>query len=434
MTIQNNAKSKTFWQYVWTKLYSQLIQKYTCMVSAKHFKKNLCPRISKPISWKQWRNVRENRKLKDNGGKNKEITVCLKVQEHGIVGKLQDTFHKQNAKKKTHEDSSKQITYCDISWSCMGQSYPSCLNNQFKEFAPVPQDDRQSSIKHKHASDTVDIAIHNKMPKKPKPNETNSESANERERERNVLFNDALNTFYLQLYGVRHMVKDHSDRHIGYSYWLTTRLLLYASSHRHWLEREIAQWVYPMKDRSDDPSHHERTLYLWVTSRSRICQWLHSTHATRRRECWNSDRNYSHWPVDDGEISRSSGEKTDSEGCSDALNQKTVISVKLQVLLAEECLQRLMPAEYNERPYPGLRRCWLWSTFYAWIQSKKRKIGNSYYWPRLFKKCWHRHDTEPTKMLKDSQFEVNLEKWKEKFYLMTHSTHFIYGYLALDIW
>ena len=31
-------------------------------------------------------------------------------------------------------------------------------------------------------------------------------------RERNVLFNDALNTFYLLLYGVRHMVKDHSDR------------------------------------------------------------------------------------------------------------------------------------------------------------------------------------------------------------------------------
>ena len=29
--------------------------------------------------------------------------------------------------------------------------------------------------------------------------------------ERNVLFNDTLNTFYLRLYGVRHMVKDHSD-------------------------------------------------------------------------------------------------------------------------------------------------------------------------------------------------------------------------------
>ena len=30
-------------------------------------------------------------------------------------------------------------------------------------------------------------------------------------KEGNVLFNDALNTFYLLLYGVRHMVKDHSD-------------------------------------------------------------------------------------------------------------------------------------------------------------------------------------------------------------------------------
>ena len=28
----------------------------------------------------------------------------------------------------------------------------------------------------------------------------------------------------------------------------------------HWLKREIAQWVHPMKDRSDDPSHHERVL------------------------------------------------------------------------------------------------------------------------------------------------------------------------------
>ena len=28
-------------------------------------------------------------------------------------------------------------------------------------------------------------------------------------KEGNVLFNDALNTFYLRLYGVRHLVKDH---------------------------------------------------------------------------------------------------------------------------------------------------------------------------------------------------------------------------------
>ena len=31
-------------------------------------------------------------------------------------------------------------------------------------------------------------------------------------KEGNVLFNNALNTFYLRLYGVRHMVKDHSER------------------------------------------------------------------------------------------------------------------------------------------------------------------------------------------------------------------------------
>ena len=30
-------------------------------------------------------------------------------------------------------------------------------------------------------------------------------------KEGNVLFNDALNIFYTQLYGVKHMVKDHSD-------------------------------------------------------------------------------------------------------------------------------------------------------------------------------------------------------------------------------
>ena len=36
-----------------------------------------------------------------------------------------------------------------------------------------------------------------------------------RRKEGNVLINDALNTFYLRLYGVRHMVKDHSDSEKG---------------------------------------------------------------------------------------------------------------------------------------------------------------------------------------------------------------------------
>ena len=40
-------------------------------------------------------------------------------------------------------------------------------------------------------------------------------TASESKKKGNVLFNDALNTFYLRLYGVRHMVKDHSDSEKG---------------------------------------------------------------------------------------------------------------------------------------------------------------------------------------------------------------------------
>ena len=34
-------------------------------------------------------------------------------------------------------------------------------------------------------------------------------------KEGNVLFNNTLNTFYSRLYGIRHMVKNHSDRERG---------------------------------------------------------------------------------------------------------------------------------------------------------------------------------------------------------------------------
>ena len=76
--------------------------------------------------------------------------------------------------------------------------------------------------------------------------------------------------FILCLYGIRHMVKDHSDSERGnplpphgilfpinskgsfIMYHPTDRIVhttafvtLYVE---HWLEREIAQWVHPMKD------------------------------------------------------------------------------------------------------------------------------------------------------------------------------------------
>ena len=88
----------------------------------------------------------------------------------------------------------------------------------------------------------------------------------------NVLFNDALNTFYLRLYGVRHMVKDHSD---SYSFRLTARVLIYASSHRqestyHSLCYTSRGALAGMRNSSMGPPHegliqrpiaqHERTL------------------------------------------------------------------------------------------------------------------------------------------------------------------------------
>ena len=84
--------------------------------------------------------------------------------------------------------------------------------------------------------------------------------------------------FYLQLYGVEYMVTDYLDSESG-NPLLPHGLLFLINSKgsfictithtgldipwpflHHWLEREIAQRVHFMKDRSDDPSHHERTL------------------------------------------------------------------------------------------------------------------------------------------------------------------------------
>ena len=80
-------------------------------------------------------------------------------------------------------------------------------------------------------------------------------------RERNVLFNDALNTFYWRLYGVGHVVKNHfrkptpatwatpSDyqQRFFYMHHPTDRIAhttaFVTPVVKHWLEREIAQWV-----------------------------------------------------------------------------------------------------------------------------------------------------------------------------------------------
>ena len=96
-------------------------------------------------------------------------------------------------------------------------------------------------------------------------------------KEGNVSFNDTLTTFYLWLYGVRHMVKNHTDRERGNPllplvFWLAAMVLLYASSLRQ--DNTYHSLCYTscgalagtrnspngstMKDWSDDPYHHER--------------------------------------------------------------------------------------------------------------------------------------------------------------------------------
>ena len=67
---------------------------------------------------------------------------------------------------------------------------------------------------------TVDKNLTNALLKKERKNERKKERRKKerkgrKKEEGNVLFNDALNTFYLRLYGVRHVVKDHSDSERG---------------------------------------------------------------------------------------------------------------------------------------------------------------------------------------------------------------------------
>ena len=120
-------------------------------------------------------------------------------------------------------------------------------------------------------------------------------------KEGNVLFNDTVNTFYLRLYrmmeGRKCFIQRYSQHILFTVIWNDGRKeMFYSTTHslhfylqlygmmegrkcfiqrhtqhifiysymewwkEHWLEREIAQWVHPMKDRSDDRSHHERML------------------------------------------------------------------------------------------------------------------------------------------------------------------------------
>ena len=119
-----------------------------------------------------------------------------------------------------------------------------------------------------------------------KNNNNKNKMNKERKREREVFYLTTHSTHFIYGYmawdiwlrTIMIVRKETRCRHIGYSYRLTARVLLYAPSHRqdntyHGLcytsrgalaGTEIAQWVHPMKDWSDDPSHHERRKKEWM--------------------------------------------------------------------------------------------------------------------------------------------------------------------------
>ena len=107
------------------------------------------------------------------------------------------------------------------------------------------------------------------------------EGRKEGRKEGNILFNDTLNTFYLRLYGVIQIAREKTCcRHIGYSFRLTARVLLYAPSHRqdntyHNLYYTSRGPLAGMRYSSMGPpregsirEHHERTVlprsYIWL--------------------------------------------------------------------------------------------------------------------------------------------------------------------------
>ena len=116
-------------------------------------------------------------------------------------------------------------------------------------------------------------------------------------KEGNVLFYDALNTFYLLLYGFTHRTiqiarEETRCSHMGYSFRLAARVLLHTSSHRQgstytslcYTSRGALAGTKncsTIKDRSDDPSHHERTLlprtFIWGRQEEGITIIVHKS-------------------------------------------------------------------------------------------------------------------------------------------------------------
>ena len=88
-------------------------------------------------------------------------------------------------------------------------------------------------------------------------------------KKRNVLFYDTLNTFYLRLYGVRHMVKAHSDSERGNL--LPPHRLLFPISSKGSFICIIPQTIYGVSVRRNLLLPHHELLFMNNSKGSFIC-------------------------------------------------------------------------------------------------------------------------------------------------------------------
>ena len=212
----------------------------------------------------------------------------------------------------------------------------------------------------------------------------------------------------------------------------------------HWLEREIAQWVHPMKDRSRRPTapwpnalplsyiplpkvNKSSQLGLTWLSWALVLTWV-STWVTKKcgfglgREQVNYQPNNLTlqilWPWPSSarltcSLSRNSSRRRQNLSETETGNKSTSLSMSSSSSSSSKYLWKL-----NDKSGEG-RSCWFNGRSIqvcVWLCEEGRK--------EIFYLTMH-----------STHFIYGyMEGRKEMFYLTMHSTHFIYGYMSSDIW
>ena len=224
----------------------------------------------------------------------------------------------------------------------------------------------------------------------------------------------------------------------------------------HWLEREIAQWVHHMKDRSDDPSHRERTpiplSYISLLSAKR-CHTTTCLLASIQHEVSEAVGGLLQHsgPADQRAVHLEPGPLTVVqvvvgrvqlvEAARD-LHADHAVLVRGRLVLLQQQVGHVRPDHSLQRT----RRKYLLNdalnTFYLRLYGRKEgKVLFNDALNTLYLRLYGVGHVRPNHSLQgtgrvlfnDALNTLYLQLYegrKEMFYLTTHSTHFIYGYMA----